>query len=226
MLNVTAVGLFAPNTERRGTRWHRYNNAAAAGCTILIVESAVSHEPRRTQLVDDGGHDCYSRVLLFYSLLAVYTKFNRHCIDRVPDFVLCRNCGGDVADSHDIINHLSPDALVRTNQTLFGRPETELQVLINSLGIEFQIFTTSFARCVGIGESWHQHYSWFPGYAWKLCFCSQCGSHVGWMFEPLRTATVDRNSPSNEGFYAIIRESVISETFANSLLVVPKLYRN
>ncbi|XP_020710149.2 protein cereblon-like isoform X2 [Athalia rosae] len=146
--------------------------------------------------------------------------------DRVPDFVLCRNCGGDVADSHDIINHLSPDALVRTNQTLFGRPETELQVLINSLGIEFQIFTTSFARCVGIGESWHQHYSWFPGYAWKLCFCSQCGSHVGWMFEPLRTATVDRNSPSNEGFYAIIRESVISETFANSLLVVPKLYRN
>lgn len=146
--------------------------------------------------------------------------------DPVPDFVLCRQCGADVADSHYIVNQLSPDALIKSNQTLFGRPEIEVQLVLNPLGVQFHIFTTTRAKCVGVGEIWQENYSWFPGYAWKLCFCSQCGSHIGWVFEPLKTATEERSTPSKEGFYALILDSVISETFSNSLLVVPKLYRN
>ncbi|XP_015519309.1 uncharacterized protein [Neodiprion pinetum] len=198
------------------------------GCRSLGLDYPRSQPPMAYSIL-------YHILQLVVILISIVNKSVSHTArevyhyvaeDPVPDFVLCRECGGDLADSHYLVNRLSPEALIKSNQTLFGREEIEVQLLSNPLGIQFYVFTTSSAKCVSIGENWHNDFSWFPGYAWKLCFCSQCGSHVGWMFEPLKTATEDRSLPSAEGFYALVLDSVISETFSNSLLVVPKLYRN
>lgn len=34
-----------------------------------------------------------------------------------------------------------------------------------------------------IGEGPYSADSWFPSYAWRLANCTECGMHMGWLFE-------------------------------------------
>ena len=64
----------------------------------------------------------------------------------------------------------------------------------NPLGITFHI--RCFRRapgCAADGIAITEH-TWFPGYAWRVAYCSHCGAHLGWLFE----------SPSGDGFYGLI----------------------
>ena len=101
--------------------------------------------------------------------------------------------------------------------------------------------------CVGVG-GWSSEHTWYPGYAWRVCVCPQCGQQLGWMFEPegepeeLRWrhvntwlhvehvelhlhACVCRNleKPSEAGFYAIIVNRVIDESLASSITMTTGL---
>lgn len=91
---------------------------------------------------------------------------------------------------------------------------------------------------------WFSDSTWFEGFAWKVCQCPTCKAHIGWMFEPKELAAYNPVFPSDKGFYAIILDTVISEscrdyfkimllfemTFlvsdVNSLLIVDKVLRN
>ena len=92
---------------------------------------------------------------------------------------------------------------------------------------------------MGVGE-WSSEHTWYPGYAWRVCACPQCGQQLGWMFEPegeleedLRLrhvelhlhACVCRNieKPSEAGFYAIIVSRVIDESLASSITMTTGL---
>nr|CAD7263417.1 unnamed protein product [Timema shepardi] len=127
------------------------------------------------------------------------------------DFLLCRECGADTADSSYLYNIFSPLALVQSNQSLFGRRSVPVQFLENPLGIRFRVVTISKASCTGV-DQWQSDFSWFPGYAWKFCLCTHCGHHLGWLFEPLKSANEDQRTVSKNGFYAIILDNVLSES--------------
>lgn len=139
----------------------------------------------------------------------------------IEDFFICRSCGHDVSLSNFVLNKHSPLALGFSNQTLSTGKQVTVQEVQNTLGIRFKIVIVQQAYCAKI-ESWISLHSWFPGYAWKLCVCPKCRTHLGWMFEPVETATYDRYFPTEKGFYALIYNNIISEKYVNSLLMREK----
>ncbi|XP_046990393.1 uncharacterized protein LOC124595617 isoform X2 [Schistocerca americana] len=154
-------------------------------------------------------------------LLIVLTLVNVGSFhEEKPDILLCRQCGADVGHSKHIFNVYSPSGTVLRNQTWFGKKFVDVHIFENPLGIKFRVVTLAKAECVGINE-WQREYTWFPGYAWKNCMCSHYGHHLGWMYEPLATANNRQAFPSSEGFYALIVDDIISESFADSL-ILPK----
>ncbi|KAK9512822.1 hypothetical protein O3M35_001155 [Rhynocoris fuscipes] len=139
------------------------------------------------------------------------------------DYLLCRNCGFNIAPASTLVNFKSPAAESVDNTTQFGLDNVEVQSLRNPLGIKFNIVTAKGGTCVAASKKWQIENSWFPGYAWKACTCSRCSKHIGWVFEPLASANSERIYASAEGLYAFIVENVISEAFADSLIVRPKI---
>merc|ERR1711864_12427 len=102
-------------------------------------------------------------------------------------------------------SQLSPMNLERGNMSLFGTPgpRVPVELLRNPSGVQFRVVTFARTGCQGVGD-WTGLASWYPGYHWKVCVCSHCGAHLGWMFEPEDTADTSRLKPSEAGFYALI----------------------
>ncbi len=52
----------------------------------------------------------------------------------------------------------------------------------NPQGIHFEIITfIDTLRCTESGIPTLED-TWFPGYAWSFCQCSECGQHLGWYY--------------------------------------------
>ena len=79
-------------------------------------------------------------------------KFLIKIADFIPDKILCRWCGADLAENRHIINNLSPYALVSVNQTLFQRKGVEVLHLKSELGINFQSITLANSHCAGVSN--------------------------------------------------------------------------
>nr|ATU82863.1 secreted Cereblon-like protein [Pristhesancus plagipennis] len=139
------------------------------------------------------------------------------------DYLLCRHCGFNIASASSLINFKSPAADSVHNNTLFGLEHVEVQSIRNPIGLKFNVITAKGGTCVASSKKWQVENSWYPGYAWKACTCSRCSRHIGWVFEPLISADSERIYASVQGLYAFIVENVISEAYADSLLVTPKL---
>ena len=79
----------------------------------------------------------------------------------------CRGCAGVVTHSHARV------AVV----------EDQLHVFTNPAGVTFHVHTFSSAPgAIATGPA-STHWSWFPGCAWRVAQCQQCGAHLGWYFE-------------------------------------------
>lgn len=143
----------------------------------------------------------------------------------IEDFFICRTCGNDVSLTNLAFDKYSPLALSATNHTFSEKRTILVQEVQNPRGIRFNIFLVKQANCAKV-HPWSSKSTWFPGYAWKVCVCPKCHTLIGWMFEPIENATAELNFPSDGGFYALIFQHIISEGYANSLLMKEKALRD
>ncbi|XP_053660591.1 uncharacterized protein LOC128709610 [Anopheles marshallii] len=143
----------------------------------------------------------------------------------IEDFFICRTCGNDVSVANLAFDKYSPLALSATNHTFADTRSVLIQEVQNPLGIRFHIFLVKQASCVKI-HPWTHKSSWFPGYSWKVCVCPKCHTLLGWMFEPIESATAEQSFPSEAGFYALIFQNIITEGYVNSLLMKEKALRD
>uniref|UniRef100_A0A1B6EXK8 CULT domain-containing protein n=1 Tax=Cuerna arida TaxID=1464854 RepID=A0A1B6EXK8_9HEMI len=161
--------------------------------------------------------------LQFTVLLSIIIITTKLSSEKTPtDYILCRQCGTDVASADSLANLHSPAAVSKTNESLFGLDEVYVQSLINPLHIKFNVVTVLESTCVTSARFWVSDHSWFPGYAWKPCTCSRCRQQLGWAFEPLVSADSLKIRASNKGFYTLILDNIISELVSDQLLIVPQ----
>ena len=82
----------------------------------------------------------------------------------------CNCCGQIVASQSDVFS------LSQTGSSCGS--------FVNPNGYVHQMLTVKLLcpdNYITVGDPETAH-SWFPGYAWTICNCSQCLSHLGWMF--------------------------------------------
>lgn len=151
------------------------------------------------------------------SLFVVSGKDTLHHANK-NEFILCRKCGADIADSAYIINKISPGAKRNINQSLFSNKNVTVQTLVNPLGIKFDIVTVEKVNCYNV-QNVHDAESWFPGYIWRICRCPYCSEHLGWTFE-----RISGNLDEAQSFSGLILNKILEERFTN-FLVLPKMYR-
>jgi hypothetical protein len=81
-------------------------------------------------------------------------------------FLLCAECQYPITRKTDRI------AINEKHQHVFANPH----------GYIYQIGCFGQAPgCVAIGEE-SDHFSWFPGYTWRVALCGQCLTLLGWTF--------------------------------------------
>lgn len=73
-------------------------------------------------------------------------------------------------------------------------------VVFNPAGRVFRVLCYSDAPgAVAVGPS-STAFTWFRGYAWTVCVCLACGSHVGWRY----TAT----GAADDRFFGLVAAAV------------------
>jgi len=174
-------------------------------------------------------------------------------VERNGTVLLCRSCGHEVATEADIKSVPSPLALYHRNDSLLlGDKLVHIQLLQNPHGHQFEVITF---RAADVAKRWPAEgsFSWFPGFAWTLASCPQCGAHLGKSEEPHHTGGLERGPvpfitthllPSGWGFQpsgwpltvpdskfddseltflALITDRLLREDFAPRLLI-PKSF--
>jgi hypothetical protein len=101
------------------------------------------------------------------------------------EVVRCRRCGHPIARASDAID-------------VDG---AHVHLFVNPAALEFRIGCYREAGgCKPWGDA-ESFWSWFPGFAWRMGSCKQCGVHVGWAYERIADG-------SASGFFGIILDRV------------------
>ncbi|CAG9782866.1 unnamed protein product [Diatraea saccharalis] len=151
-------------------------------------------------------------------LLIVYKTYATedvalHQIHTDNEFILCRTCGNLITISKYVTDKRSPVSRFIFNDTIFNRKEVVVQELLGDLFLHFPVVTFLDSTCTGVGE-WEES-SWFPGYISRPCMCAECGTYLGWVFQP------EQPKKNSELFFGFILSSLIGETFVDSLVIYP-----
>ena len=99
------------------------------------------------------------------------------------EYIVCRQC------RHTITRPTERMAMQGSHQHTFANPH----------GIVFEIGCFKNATGCGYAGAATDEFSWFPGYSWRICFCSMCLTHLGWLF----------TSNAGDGFHALILDRII-----------------
>ncbi|XP_014770294.1 protein cereblon isoform X1 [Octopus bimaculoides] len=111
----------------------------------------------------------------------------------------CRKCDLEVANKSDVFS-----------MSLEG----PLAAYVNPGGHVHETVTVHKAKGLTLIGQPSTENSWFPGYAWTIINCSQCGSHMGWRF----TAAKRKLSPQK--FWGLCRASLIPGINDTDVLVL------
>lgn len=86
-------------------------------------------------------------------------------------YLCCISCGSKISTREDIfpMNSCGP-----------------MQNYVNRAHQVFETLTVYQATNVTSWGTPSTEASWFPGYAWTFCNCSECGHHLGWKFLALK----------------------------------------
>jgi hypothetical protein len=82
------------------------------------------------------------------------------------EYILCRQCHQAITKPAERI------AMQGSHRHTFANPH----------GIVFEIGCFRNAKGCGYAGAASDDFSWFAGYSWRVCFCSMCLTHLGWMF--------------------------------------------
>lgn len=153
------------------------------------------------------------------------------------NYLLCKNCGHEIASIEDIVYVKSPLAIQTWNDTLFhdwhygdsanshampdqtsshdeSRMYSTIQLLKNPHGNTFEIITMRRTNFLLLNNTKSLQDTWFPNFKWTIGVCPNCLNHLGWYFESIL---------GEEGFFAVILDQIISQNYADTLIIQPKL---
>ena len=99
------------------------------------------------------------------------------------EYIVCRQCRQAITRPAERM------AMQGSHQHTFANPH----------GIVFEIGCFKNATGCGYAGAATDEFSWFPGYSWRICFCSMCLTHLGWLF----------TSNAGDGFHALILDRLI-----------------
>jgi cereblon len=102
--------------------------------------------------------------------------------------ILCRRCQTRLSDA-SLLFPMDADRIHR--------------VFANPSGLLLEIVTARGAENVQVIGPPTTDFTWYPGYAWEVAYCSGCQSHVGWAFG----ATDGAHDPAM--FYGLLKGSIV-----------------
>ncbi|MBW2432577.1 MAG: hypothetical protein JRF36_03170 [Deltaproteobacteria bacterium] len=82
------------------------------------------------------------------------------------EYILCRQCSQAITRPAERIT------VQGSHQHTFANPH----------GIVFEIGCFKTARGCGYAGPPSFEFTWFSGYAWRVCYCTMCLTHLGWIF--------------------------------------------
>jgi hypothetical protein len=87
---------------------------------------------------------------------------------------------------------------ITRNEERFSIQGGHRHTFANPHGLVFEI--GCFRRAVGCGYAGpaSDEFTWFAGYRWRVCFCSGCLTHLGWLF-----------TSSADAFHGLILERLL-----------------
>jgi len=97
------------------------------------------------------------------------TTVEKEAEDQSPEeeeYILCRQCHQAITKPVDRI------AMQGSHRHTFANPH----------GIVFEIGCFRSVKGCGYAGAASDDFSWFAGYSWRVCFCTMCLTHLGWMF--------------------------------------------
>ena len=114
------------------------------------------------------------------------TTAEKEAAERSPEeeeYIICRQC------RQAITRPVERMAMQGSHQHTFANPH----------GIVFEIGCFKDVIGCGYAGAATDEFSWFTGYSWRLCFCSMCLTHLGWLF----------SSNAADAFHALILERIL-----------------
>ena len=155
------------------------------------------------------------RQLILIYFYFIYLIIAGHDIGE--EFLLCKQCGHEIAYIKDIHYKKSPHALKTWNDSsLFHMYVPTIQQFRNPNGDHFDLITVTKADLYLLNETKSIQFTWFPKFRWTICLCPKCRTHLGWYF--------DSSSGTGESsFFAIILNKIFNEDYADSIVLQPKL---
>jgi len=97
------------------------------------------------------------------------TTVEKEAEERSPEeeeYILCRQCHQAITKPADRI------VMQGSHRHTFANPH----------GIVFEIGCFRSVKGCGYAGAASDDFSWFAGYSWRVCLCTMCLTHLGWMF--------------------------------------------
>ena len=82
------------------------------------------------------------------------------------EYIICRQC------RQAITRPVERMAMQGSHQHTFANPH----------GVVFEIGCFKDVIGCGYAGAATNEFSWFAGYSWRICFCTMCLTHLGWIF--------------------------------------------
>ena len=99
------------------------------------------------------------------------------------ELILCRQCRQAITRPSDRI------AVQGAHQHTFANPH----------GIVFEIGCFRNVSGCGYAGAASDEFTWFAGYSWRVCYCTMCLTHLGWIF----------SSNGGNNFHGLILDKLI-----------------
>lgn len=117
---------------------------------------------------------------------------------QAPDFEVAEQDAEQPEEEAYIVCRQCRQAITRSEER-FSIQGAHRHTFANPHGLVFEI--GCFKHTVGCGYAGaaSDEFTWFSGYRWRVCFCSGCLTHLGWLF----------TSTGGDTFHGLILERLL-----------------